>query len=194
MEYTASTSVDPAHLSLNLRILAFIEACRTIPLEYPPRDTHTQSDVPTPFKHHTTPTSPSQVLYDHDDPESFQQQSALLSRAQKLYAVADMLPKPSDRATYLKELANVGGLLAYKVPEESSMSKYLSQERREAVADQINSAILCTSALDPEAFRTEIDVYGLDTFQTELDFLQSRIWSYILDIRQHYGLSCMIFV
>jgi hypothetical protein len=140
MEYLASTSVDPAHLSLNLRILAFIEASRTVPLEYPPRKSRTEVDVSTPSKTHTIPPSPSQVLSCHD-PD--QRQSSLLSKAQKLYAIAQMLPKPNDRATYLKELANVGGLLVYKVPEESSLSKYLSQERREAVADQINSAILC---------------------------------------------------
>lgn len=50
---------------------------------------------------------------------------------------------PPDRAKYIKELSNVVGILAYKIPEESSVSRYLSQERRAAVAEQINSAILC---------------------------------------------------
>jgi hypothetical protein len=40
-------------------------------------------------------------------------------------------------------LDQVGGLLAYKVPEKSPMARYLSQGRREAVADQINAAVLC---------------------------------------------------
>jgi len=66
----------------------------------------------------------------------------ILMKAQKLHALTNMLPDPSDRATYLKELNNVGGLLAYQVPEKSSISKYLTMERREAVADQINRAIL----------------------------------------------------
>ena len=78
-----------------------------------------------------------------DSPDS--QQMALLTTAQKLYALLNTLPNPDDRATYLKELENVGGLLAYKVPEESSMAKYLTLERREAVADQINRAILSKS-------------------------------------------------
>jgi len=69
-------------------------------------------------------------------------QEMLLTKAQKLYAFTNALPNPADRATYLKELENVGGLLAYNVPEESSMAKYLTLERREAVADQINRAIL----------------------------------------------------
>lgn len=70
-------------------------------------------------------------------------QTALILRAQKLYALVELLRKPEDRTTYLKELENVGGLLAYKVPEMSPMSKYLDQARRERVADQINRAILC---------------------------------------------------
>lgn len=70
---------------------------------------------------------------------------ALLTKAQKLYALSNTLQHPLDRATYLKELENVGGLLAYKVPEKSSMAKYLTLERREAVADQINRAILNTT-------------------------------------------------
>ena len=78
-----------------------------------------------------------------DNPDS--QQMALLTTAQKLYALSNTLPNPVDRATYLKELENVGGLLAYKVPEKSSMAKYLTLERREAVADQINRAILSKS-------------------------------------------------
>lgn len=130
MEYIASTSVDPAHLTLNLRILSFIEACRTIPLDDPPATIDSDTTKP-PQPAATTPGG-----------GSLEAQMALLSKAQKLHALANALPKASDRSIYLKELNNVGGLLAYKVPETSSISKYLSQERREAVADQINSAIL----------------------------------------------------
>jgi hypothetical protein len=130
MEYVASTSVDPAHLTLNLRILAFIEACRTIPLESP--TSKLDSDVST--SHQATTVAP--------EAPAGEQQLILLTKAQKLHALANALPKASDRTIYFKELINVGGLLAYKVPETSSIAKYLSQERREAVADQINSAIL----------------------------------------------------
>jgi solute carrier family 66 (lysosomal lysine-arginine transporter), member 1 len=80
-----------------------------------------------------------------DMDENPDHQMALLTRAQKLYALSNTLQNPLDRATYLKELENVGGLLAYKVPEKSSMAKYLTLERREAVADQINRAILSKS-------------------------------------------------
>ena len=141
IEYVSSTSTEPAHLILNLRILAFSEACRTIPLEYPPSNhSALTSSIST-----STITTPAQSLAAdmEDNPDS--QQMALLTTAQKLYALSNTLPNPVDRATYLKELENVGGLLAYKVPEKSSMAKYLTLERREAVADQINRAILSKS-------------------------------------------------
>lgn len=133
VEYISSTSTEPAHLYLNLRILAFSEACRTVPLPYPGA---ARPDIPAPI---ATPAPAESAT----DGEAYQeQQMALLSRAQKLYAYLNTLPNAADRAIYLKELENVGGLLAYKVPEKSSMAKYLTLERREAVADQINRAIL----------------------------------------------------
>lgn len=126
-----STSAEPAHLLLNLRILAFSEACRTVPLEYPPAGSLSLSSAAPPLEHGNKDTS---VCSD--------QQVSLLTKAQKLYSLANSLTNHSDRAIYLKELENVGGLLAYKIPEQSSMAKYLTMERREAVADQINRAIL----------------------------------------------------
>jgi len=132
-EYVSSTSTEPAHLLLNLRILAFSEACRTVPLEYPPSKYSALT---------SSISTPAQSPIDID--ENPDHQMALLTRAQKLYALSNTLQNHLDRATYLKELENVGGLLAYKVPEKSSMAKYLTLERREAVADQINRAILST--------------------------------------------------
>ncbi|KJA27109.1 hypothetical protein HYPSUDRAFT_131638 [Hypholoma sublateritium FD-334 SS-4] len=130
VEYISSTSTEPAHLYLNLRILAFSEACRTVPLPYP---SAARPDSPAP--------APAPAERAADGEEYQEQQMALLNRAQKLYAYLGTLPH-ADRPIYLKELENVGGLLAYKVPEKSSMAKYLTLERREAVADQINRAIL----------------------------------------------------
>lgn len=135
VQFLATTSVDPAHLSLNLRILAFIEACRTIPLQYTSPGT-------------TADLSPDKELkaqiYDFDDPVAYDRHlEDLLTRVRKLYTSASALRKPTDRGTYLEELGQVGGLLAYKTPEKSPMAKYLSLARREAVADQINSAVLC---------------------------------------------------
>ncbi|KAF8636630.1 hypothetical protein AX17_003439 [Amanita inopinata Kibby_2008] len=139
-DYVAPHSLHPAHLSLNLRIQAFIEACRSVPLIYAPRGRErnygstTVSDLTLDQAH-----SPDKCW---DTSTDVEQQVALLGKAQKLYASVNMLPNCSDREQYHEELKNVAGLLAYKVPEKSLMGKYMSQERREAVADQIDSAIL----------------------------------------------------
>lgn len=66
----------------------------------------------------------------------------LLCRAQKLYAEAHSLKDPKDRGIYLKHLGQVGGLLAYKVPESGPLATFLTQERREDLAVQVNQAIL----------------------------------------------------
>lgn len=144
-EYVSSTSTEPAHLNLNLRILAFSEACRTIPLNYSRKAESSADEIPA-----------DAMITDEDEGEK---QVALLQRAQKLYAYSTMLPNPTDRDTYLKELENVGGLLAYKVPEKSSIAKYLTLERREAVADQISRAIL--SKLISSAFEIMIELYKI---------------------------------
>lgn len=127
MEYLAPTSVHPSHLVLNLRIQAFAEACRTTPLPYPP--------VPVESSYSSTSAK--------DDPDTIDRQTALLKSAQKLYALAKMLPSKEDTTRYMMELESVSGLLAYPVPEKSTVSEYLSQSRREAVAEQIDCAILC---------------------------------------------------
>lgn len=137
-EYVTSTSVEPPHLLLNLRILAFSEACRTVPLEYLPAGSSSLPSAAPPLEHESIDTFASS-----------EQQVSLLTKAQKLYSLANSLTNHSDRARYLKELENVGGLLAYKVPEQSSMAKYLTMERREAVADQINRAILEKTGFSP---------------------------------------------
>ncbi|KIK57716.1 hypothetical protein GYMLUDRAFT_75329 [Collybiopsis luxurians FD-317 M1] len=126
MDYLAPNSVYPSHLALNLRIQSFIEACRTRPLICP-FDSNNATSSPSSFP---------QVL------DATDQQTALLNSAQKLYALAKMLPSEQDTARYSQELESVLGLLAYRVPEDSPISEYLSQDRREAVADQIDYAIL----------------------------------------------------
>jgi CTLH/CRA C-terminal to LisH motif domain len=133
-------TVEPAHLYLNLRILAFIEAARTKPLLYP-------FTIPT-----VSDSEPSALI---SPPNNFRDPSGeadgdahldrLLKHVHEIYDCAQALQDPHDRAEYQHELSAVSSLLAYKVPEQSPMAKYLTQERREAVADEINSAILCTS-------------------------------------------------
>ncbi|KAH7929697.1 hypothetical protein BV22DRAFT_1002090 [Leucogyrophana mollusca] len=132
-DYIRFSTVEPVHLSLNLRILGFIEACRTVPLEYNPLGSTSAKPVSYP---------PTRSSYPGDLEADETRLLDLLSRARKLEDAVRRLSKPSDKASYTKELANVSGLLAYKVPEASPMSKYLHQERRDRVADQINIAIL----------------------------------------------------
>jgi hypothetical protein len=152
VQFLASTTVDPLHLNLNLRILAFTEACRTTPLPYPPPSAISSltgspslSDVDTDIDDGDEPAPTAGLIPDETtDPIAHQQHLGnLIARIQKLYTLANALPKESDRKTYAEELDQVGGLLAYKAPEGSPMARYLSQGRREAVADQINAAILC---------------------------------------------------
>ncbi|KAJ7709799.1 CTLH/CRA C-terminal to lish motif domain-containing protein [Mycena rosella] len=119
-DFVASTTVNPAHLNLNLRILAFTEAFRTAPLD------------------RVLAAAGSSPLEDEDDPITIE----LLAKARKLQALVFMLPNSTERAAYSQELRNVAGLLAYPDPQSSPVAKYLSQERREAVANQINTAIL----------------------------------------------------
>lgn len=71
-------------------------------------------------------------------------QTELLHRAQRLYATVESLRDLRDRDVYREELKQVGGLLAYPAPERSPMARYMRQDHRESVADQVNSAILCT--------------------------------------------------
>ena len=152
IQFLTSTTVDPLHLNLNLRILAFTEACRTVPLPYPPPSAISSltgspslSDVDTDIDDGDEPTpTPGLIPDEATDPIAHQQHlENLITRIQKLHVLANALPKESDRKTYTEELDQVGGLLAYKVPEKSPVARYLSQARREAVADQINAAVLC---------------------------------------------------
>lgn len=154
IQFLTSTTVDPLHLNLNLRILAFTEACRTVPLLHPPPSAISSltgspsfSDIDTDIDDGDESASTSGLIPDEtSDPIAHQQHlTNLITRIQKLYVLANALPRESDRKTYAEELDQVGGLLAYKVPEKSPMARYLSQGRREAVADQINAAVLCKS-------------------------------------------------
>ncbi|KAJ7097844.1 lish motif-containing protein, partial [Mycena belliarum] len=120
-KFVASTTLNPTHLNLNLRILAFTEAFRTAPLD-----------------RIRTASAAQSTSEDDDDQNTVE----LLSKAKKLQVLVSMLPNPNERATYAQELRNVAGLLAYPDPQTSPVAKYLSQERREAVANQINTAIL----------------------------------------------------
>ncbi|KAH9951447.1 hypothetical protein B0H21DRAFT_283865 [Amylocystis lapponica] len=163
--YIPATSIDPTHLALNLRILAFIEAARTIPLPYYPPGTKVP---PSPV----VPSASKDIDMLRHESSSDDANDQLLHRAQNLYSDANRLPDPNDRAKYLHELAQVGGLLAYTVPERGPMAVYMTQERREAVADMVESAIL---------YRTGRRTLSAIEHQTRYT---SVVWSILHDLNE----------
>ena len=69
-------------------------------------------------------------------------QAALLAAAQSLLIETNRL-EPKCRALYLKELTEVSVVMAYPQPELSPAKTYLGMERRQALAEQVDAAILC---------------------------------------------------
>jgi hypothetical protein len=127
--FVAATSLEPAHVALNLRIMAFVEDVRAEPLGSPPSPVDPLADE--------TPATPPPAL----DPE---RAARLIARARKLQKFARALPRAADRAVYGAELARVCALLAY-VPASrapAAQRAYLGSARRAAVAAQVNAAIL----------------------------------------------------
>ena len=137
-------TVEPAHLYLDLRILAFIEASRTKPLPYPLSE-------PVAFNPVLIPriSPPNNFREPSGETDGDAHLARLLKHVHELYDRAQALQDPHERAGYQHQLSAVSGLLAYKVPEQSPMAKYLTQERREIVANEINSAILRVSLSPP---------------------------------------------
>jgi hypothetical protein len=137
-------TVEPARLYLDLRILAFIEASRTKPLPYPLTESVASNPVLTPR------ISPPNNLRDPSgEMDGDAHLARLLKHVHEIYDCAQALQDPQKRAETQHELSAVSGLLAYKVPEQSPMAKYLTQDRREAVSNEINSAILRVSLSPP---------------------------------------------
>jgi hypothetical protein len=167
-------TVEPARLYLDLRILAFIEASRTKPLLYPLAGPATSDLVPTPrISRSNNFRDPSGEMADGDA-----HLARLLKHVHELYECAQALQDPHGRAACLQDLSAVSGLLAYKVPEQSPMAKHLTQERREVVADEINSAILRMLL----SFANTIVQPLMGPMQIELAPLRSRISNFLFDI------------
>ncbi|KAF7793198.1 hypothetical protein EIP86_004307 [Pleurotus ostreatoroseus] len=130
-------TIEPAHLLLNLQILSFIEAARTIPLSQHCTDS-------TCCKCYSTPTSPTSPHWRGTyGGQTCKAQPALLKRVTLLFAEAKRLLRPADRIAYLGELARVSAIVSYSYPEETELAPYFTQARREAAAEQIGRAILC---------------------------------------------------
>lgn len=142
-----STSLEPAHIALNLRILGFIEELRASPVaDDPPLQTDT-SETPPPRTNNisvSTSIPPTSITSATTPSSSTEYHTHLINVARKLLASAKALPNPSDRTTYEHELRNVWSLLAYASPSSAPahLRRYLDQSRRDAVAAQVNGAIL----------------------------------------------------
>lgn len=115
-------SLDPRHLSINLFIQEFIESVRTVPL---------------------SKSRPAELGSTSPRALSMSDQAKLITRAQQLHLLASQLPSKGEQSAYQEELTNVCALMAYHLPETSPVGRYLSLARREAIAEQINCAILC---------------------------------------------------
>lgn len=135
---TSSGSLyDASHLHLNLKIQHFVEQARTVPLPWP-------HDMGTKF-YNCQANAPA------NKEEEKERGRRLLSLMEELYSLVYALPgNNKDRDIYIAELNSVGGLLTYTIPEKDrELRKYLDKERREAVANQINEAILCMWSCHP---------------------------------------------
>ncbi|KIO27982.1 hypothetical protein M407DRAFT_185330 [Tulasnella calospora MUT 4182] len=121
-------SLDPRHLSINLFIQEFIESVRTVPLSK---------------SHPHDPESVAPMVLSVTD------QARLITHAQQLHLLANQLPSKGEQSAYQEELTNVCALMAYQLPEESPVGRYLSMGRREAIAEQINCAILYRTGQNP---------------------------------------------
>ena len=139
LRYIPPTTVEPHHLRLNLHMQMFIEAARTVPLPYRSEmgEINTASPSYRPRRQRVSQFSPSERAADEPD-------AGLLEHAKDLISEAQMLPEPDDRSKFIVEIANgLCALLAYPIPEKiEAMQSYLSYERREGVANQIDNAIL----------------------------------------------------
>lgn len=133
-------SVASTHLALNLRIQSFLELSRTLPFPHP-------SETPLTSTERIQPPSMAskagqQATSSTDRASQKKKQAALLAAAQSLLIETNRL-EPKHRALYLKELTEVSVVMAYPQPELSPAKTYLGMERRQALAEQVDAAILC---------------------------------------------------
>lgn len=121
---THPLSLDPTHLALNMQIQLFVEVVRGA-MASQSRDGATQAAG--------------------DDTGLSAELQLALSHLQTLFARVHTLTDYS-RQMYMNELENVSALLVFTGEADRAASSYLDLSRREMLADQLNSALLGTSA------------------------------------------------
>jgi len=141
-------SVASTHLALNLRIQSFLELSRTLPLPNPSETLLTSTErIPSPSMASKTG---QQAASSTDRASQKKKQAALLTAAQSLLIETNRL-EPKYRALYLKELTEVSVVMAYPQPELSPAKTYLGMERRQALAEQVDAAILFRTVQPPHS-------------------------------------------
>jgi hypothetical protein len=136
------TSTAPEHIHLNLQIQSFIESFRQLA----PSPSSSTSSSMSSLSSQTTTGTDIRPTNDADMTASGPSGAAsglldALAAAQGLHTGAKKL-KPEERAVYLQEIKDVGALFAYSEPETSILKDYLKQDRRVALAEQVNRAII----------------------------------------------------
>jgi hypothetical protein len=127
---TFPDSSHPSHLLLNLHIQEFIESFRHLGLGLASPTSSMSSSLTASMSMSMSMGSTGGETLTH-----------ALTAASGLHAEAGKLD-PSDRAVYVREITEAGALFAYTDPEQSPVGGFLKQERRIALADQVNKAIL----------------------------------------------------
>lgn len=145
-------SSHPSHVKLNLQIQSFIESFRNLAPSSPSTPSssissltssmHMSGHIPNPLLGHSSNGTSHGA--NGGGPSSGVTLTNALTAAQGLHAEAKKLP-PDVRAIYLQEIKDVGALFAYTDPETSILKGFLDQNRRIALAEQVNMAILSMS-------------------------------------------------
>ncbi|KAJ1309808.1 hypothetical protein OPQ81_006573 [Rhizoctonia solani] len=143
-------SVNPTHILFNLRVQQFVEAVRTIPLPPSSQEHDVLPDEPIKVENLEGAKVISPDSMNNDEQKSHlptkssseARQRRLFQLASGLYQSIKSLACPADREIYAKEVEQVCSLMLGPSPESSLAAPYLSMSRREAVADQVNSAML----------------------------------------------------
>lgn len=136
-------STHPAHVMLNLKIQAFIERFRNNASSSPSTPSSSIESLTSSMHMSTELTGqPGQTTLNlGSSVNRTSKLAADLTAVQDLHAFAKNLPA-DDRAVYLPELQWINSLFAYTDPETSILRGFLEQDRRIALAEQVNAAIL----------------------------------------------------
>lgn len=151
----STTSFKPSHTHLNLLIQGFIETLRTVPVG-PPQDLLGNS-LASPGASLTAASSPASSIHSASSAVSATS-GAALSQARTIHLTIDRLEDGPSKDWYKIEFKGAMGLLAYASAEMAHpvVRTYLEYSRREALAEQINSAILGTFFLPPSTLHRRL--------------------------------------